>query len=162
MEVFVRNNVSFQAFVDGVHQGVAFTAQSLEVVHVDGPDHGASVLLLLDEIDLVLHARDVLVTDPLRSLVRVRNFADLVNFLGPIAAWGLQPGADLVVREKSFGLSVFARSSTPSFLVDVSSRRVIVVALAEGEGATVQRDSNDQFLGGTAFLLPELETVVDV
>lgn len=65
-----------------------------------------------------------------------------------------------VVREKSFGLGIFPRFTAASFLIDVSARCVIVIALTEGERTSVQWNSDNQFLSGAAFFLPQQETVV--
>lgn len=66
-----------------LHQRVLRSTKSLEVVHVDGPGHGAEVALLLDPVHLDLHTARVLVADPLGTLVGIRALALLVPLLSP-------------------------------------------------------------------------------
>jgi len=59
------HRVALQTIVNSGHEWVRGTAESSEIVHVDGPDHSAQIFLLLDEAYLVNDTVNVLVANPL-------------------------------------------------------------------------------------------------
>lgn len=134
----------------------------MEVVHVDGPIHRSAVPHLLDVIHLNLDALGVLVPHPLVTLVRVRHLPRFVPLHRPTRVLLLQLRADLVVRQETGGVRVRSRLAAPRLLVDVRPRVVVLVAVAQRESASVERDPNYQFLGRATVVHPELQAVVDV
>lgn len=66
----------------------------------------------------------------------------------------------LVVRQESLSLRVRARITTTCLLVYVSSWIVICVTARKCEGTTVQRYTDDQFVGRAPFVFPKQKAIV--
>ena len=70
----VKDKISPAYFLDGVEEREPLSpADSLEVVRVDGPHHGAAQVEVLDVVGLGRHRLDVVVAQPLGALVHVRG-----------------------------------------------------------------------------------------
>lgn len=116
-----RNSVIPHVLVEDVRQVVLPAADAVEVVHVDGPGHGAGVALRLDPFHLDLHALRVLVTHPLRACwarknpMRARRMCRCVT----------------VIRARSF-----------IFRMVIARARLFVICLSIGHGGSFNGDTH--------------------
>ena len=126
-----------------------------EVVHVDGPDHGATEIILLDPRHLVTDGPLVVETDPLVAGDHVRHLHLVVPGVGRLT--GAQDLAHFVVGQETafFGVDPFFTSAA-SRIVDAVAARV-----GQREGASVCGHADHQFLPGRTQLDPEVGGVVD-
>ena len=105
-------HLSIQSAVEGLLGGLdqwegPVVARAPEVVVVDGPEHDAAETLLAHVHRLVLHGRQIVVADPLVSLVRVGPHLPgvLPHDVPVILVDGL---ADLVIRQVTVLSRAFA------------------------------------------------------
>ena len=62
------------------------SARVVEVIQIDGPDHGTSVAFAFHPVHFDLQRNFILVTDPLVIFERVGHFTDFVVLFGPSAS----------------------------------------------------------------------------